>query len=213
MAAILTTARLVFKDSVARQKAIDAFHKIIEYTIPHEPHVLQYVCALPVDDSLGTEIYMIEEYANQEACDTHLATKPVQDLIQLFTTGDVLAQPPEVHNSNVIVNKSSGMPIPVSSNPAVVLMNIPSKSELSTKDKERWREMSSIVMNSVKGVSAFTVVKDQEANSTRVEAVLQSWDAFAEYQEFLIDGRQDGAVVVELRPIDGFVGRENASKL
>ena len=152
-------------------------------------------------------------YANQEACDTHLATKPVQDLIQLFTTGDVLAQPPEVHNSNVIVNKSSGMPIPVSSNPAVVLMNIPSKSELSTKDKERWREMSSIVMNSVKGVSAFTVVKDQEANSTRVEAVLQSWDAFAEYQEFLIDGRQDGAVVVRLRPIDGFVGRENASKL
>jgi hypothetical protein len=92
-------------------------------------------------------------------------------------------------------------------------MNIPSKSELSTKDKERWREMSSIVMNSVKGVSAFTVVEDQEANSTRVEAVLQSWDAFAEYQEFLIDGRQDGAVVVRLRPIDGFVGRENASKL
>ena len=152
-------------------------------------------------------------YANQEASDTHLAATPVQDLIQLFTTGDVLAQPPEVHHSKMIVKKSLGTPIPVSSNPAVVLMNIPSKSELSTKDKERWREMSSIVMNSVKGVSAFTVVKDQEANSTRVEAVLQSWDAFAEYQEFLIDGRQDGAVVVELRPIDGFVGRENASKL
>jgi hypothetical protein len=56
-------------------------------------------------------------YANQEASDTHLAAKPVQDLIQLFTTGDVLAQPPEVHNSKVIVKKSSGMPIPVSSNP------------------------------------------------------------------------------------------------
>jgi hypothetical protein len=61
MTAILTTARLVFKDSVARQKAIDEFHKIIEYTTPHEPEVSQYVCALPVDDSLGTEIYMIEE--------------------------------------------------------------------------------------------------------------------------------------------------------
>lgn len=73
--------------------------------------------------------------------------------------------------------------------------------------------MSSIVMKSVEGVSTFTVVEDHEANSTRVEAVLQSWDAFAEYQEFLIDGRQDGAVVVKIRPIDGFVGRESASKL
>jgi hypothetical protein len=92
-------------------------------------------------------------------------------------------------------------------------MNIPSKPELSTKDKERWREMSSIVMKSVKGVSAFTVVEDQEVNSMRVEAVLQSWDAFAEYQDFMIDGRQDGAVMVKIRPIDGFVGRESTSKL
>jgi hypothetical protein len=61
MTAILTIARLVFKDAVARQKAIDSFHKIIEYTTSHEPEVLQYVCALPVDDSLRTEIYMIEE--------------------------------------------------------------------------------------------------------------------------------------------------------
>lgn len=61
MAAILTTARLVFKDSSARQKAIDAFHKIIEYTTPHEPEVLQYVCTLPADDSAGNEIYMMEE--------------------------------------------------------------------------------------------------------------------------------------------------------
>jgi hypothetical protein len=61
MSAILTTARLVFKNSDARQKGIDAFHKIIQHTTPYEPEVLQYVCALPVDDSLSTEIYMIEE--------------------------------------------------------------------------------------------------------------------------------------------------------
>ena len=62
MSGILTTARLVFQSAEARQKAIDAFRKIIAYTTPNEPEVLQYVCALPVDDSLGKEIYMIEEY-------------------------------------------------------------------------------------------------------------------------------------------------------
>jgi hypothetical protein len=61
MSGILTTARLVFKDSAARDKAIEAFRKIIAFTTPNEPEVLQYVCALPVDDSQGNEIYMIEE--------------------------------------------------------------------------------------------------------------------------------------------------------
>jgi hypothetical protein len=62
MSGILTTARLVFKDTQARQTAIEAFQKIIAYTSSNEPDVLQYVCALPVDDTLGTEVYMIEEY-------------------------------------------------------------------------------------------------------------------------------------------------------
>lgn len=152
-------------------------------------------------------------YANQAASDAHLATKPVQDLIQLFTTGDVLAQPPEVHNCPIITKKTSGPPVPVSSNPAIVLMKIPSRSNLSAKEVERWCELSLIIMKSVKGVAAFTVVEDREANSTRVECVLQSWDAFAEYQKFMIDGRRDAAEVVKVRPIDGFVGRDSSSKL
>lgn len=61
MSTILTTARLVFKDTQARQKAIDAFHKIIEFTTSQEPDVLQYVCAIPKDDIERNEIYMIEE--------------------------------------------------------------------------------------------------------------------------------------------------------
>jgi hypothetical protein len=65
MTGILTTARLVCKDSQAREKAIEAFRKIIAYTTPNEPEVLQYICALPVDDSVGTEIYMIEEYVKK----------------------------------------------------------------------------------------------------------------------------------------------------
>lgn len=62
MSGILTTARLVFKDSKARAKAIEAFRKIIAFTTSNEPEVLQYVCTLPVDDTAGNEIYMIEEY-------------------------------------------------------------------------------------------------------------------------------------------------------
>lgn len=152
-------------------------------------------------------------YANQAASDAHLTTKPVQGLIHLFTTGDVLAQPPEVHNCPIITKKTSS-PVPISSNPAIVLMNIPSKPDASaTQEAEKWSELSQIVMKSLKGVNSFTVVADREAKSTRVECVLQSWDSFAAYQEFMVDGRRDGADLVKIRPIDGFTGRDSMSKL
>lgn len=62
MTSILTTARIVCKDAAARGKAIEAFRKVVEYTTPNEPEVLQYVCAVPYLDDLGNEIYMIEEH-------------------------------------------------------------------------------------------------------------------------------------------------------
>lgn len=61
MVSILTTARLVCKDTSSRETVISAFGKIIAFTTSHEPEVLQYACTLPMDDRLGTEIYMIEE--------------------------------------------------------------------------------------------------------------------------------------------------------
>jgi hypothetical protein len=92
-------------------------------------------------------------------------------------------------------------------------MKIPLKSNLPAKKVGKWHELSQIVMKSVKGVAAFTVAEDREADSTRVECVLRDSDAFAEYEQFMIDGRRDGAEVIQVRPIDGFVGRESSSKL
>lgn len=43
-------------------QVLDAFHKIIAFTQPNEPEVLRYVATLPVDDTTGTVLYMIEEY-------------------------------------------------------------------------------------------------------------------------------------------------------
>jgi hypothetical protein len=92
-------------------------------------------------------------------------------------------------------------------------MRIPTKSNLPAKEVEKWHELSQIVLKSINGVAAFTVVEDREADCTRVECVLQRSDAFAEYEKFMVDGRRDGAEVVQVRPIDGFVGRESSSKL
>ncbi|KAH7068417.1 hypothetical protein BKA63DRAFT_371179, partial [Paraphoma chrysanthemicola] len=158
MSGILTTARLVFKDTSSRSKAIDAFRAIIAFTTPNEPEVLQYVCALPVDDAAGNEIYMIEEYADQAASDAHLATQPVKDLIDLFTTGDVLGGAPEVHNCPIRSKKVSGAPLSVEANPAVVLLHSTS-SDVNSYSQG---------VESAKGVNATIVVEDPETKGVRV---------------------------------------------
>ncbi|OAL44506.1 hypothetical protein IQ07DRAFT_550239, partial [Pyrenochaeta sp. DS3sAY3a] len=122
MTALLTTARIVCKSPEARATAIAAFRDIIAYAIPNEPDVLQYICAVPLDDASGTEIYMIEEYASQAASTAHIATPPVQALLALFASGAVLAHAPEVHTSTVHKKCSSGSPFPLSSNPAIMLV-------------------------------------------------------------------------------------------
>ncbi|CAE7032585.1 hypothetical protein P3342_006871 [Pyrenophora teres f. teres] len=208
MSAILTIARLLFKDKEGRQKAIDAFHDIIEYTTSNEPEVLQYVCALPLDDSLGTEIYMIEEYTNQEANDAHFATKPVQDLVQLFTTGDILAQPPEVHNCPFIAKKTSGSPLPISSNPAIILMNSPSKSGSTLQSIGELKNIAETSISKDEGISLFAVVEDKDANSIRVQCVARNWDALANFQASVLDGSVGHVEMVNIRPIDGFLGRK-----
>ncbi|KAH6523276.1 hypothetical protein HBI56_083950 [Parastagonospora nodorum] len=201
MTGILTTARLVFKDTSAREKAIEAFRKIIAFTTSNEPEVLQYVCALPVEDKSGTDIYMIEENANQAASDAHLATKPVQDLIQLFTTGDVLAGPPEVHNCPVQHKKSLGQPLLVSSNPGIVLLHSTSTGA------DAWAK----AVEDINELSFSAVVEDDETKGVRLELIFDSWSRYEAFE--MSDAVKGAENATKIRPIAGFLGREDRSKL
>ncbi|EUC33078.1 hypothetical protein COCCADRAFT_97048 [Bipolaris zeicola 26-R-13] len=213
MASILTTARLVCKDAQARQKAIEYFQKIIDHTTPNEPEVLQYVCALPYDDQAEKEIYMIEEYANQAASDAHMTTKPVQDLIQLFSTGEVLAQPPEVHPCPIVNKMMLGSTLSISSTPVIALLNVPSKPNQSVAPKRDWEGIFEKAVIDVKGLGAMLVSEDKEAKCMRMEGVLQDDDAYREFQR-MVAGNKTGTVeMVRIKLVCGFVSREAKSKL
>ena len=152
-------------------------------------------------------------YTNQAANDAHFATKPVQDLVQLFTTGDILAQPPEVHNCLFAAKKTSGSPLSILSDPAIVIMNVPSKPGSAPQPVEEWKDIAEISMSKAKGVSVFAVVEDKEGNSIRMQCVAQDWNAFADLQSSVLDGSLDRIETVKIRPIDGFLGREGGYKL
>lgn len=175
--------------------------------------MLQYVCALPYDDQAGNELYVIEEYANQASNDAHMATKPVQDLIQLFATGEVLAQPPEVHNCPIVNKMMLGSTLSISSIPVIALLNVPSRANQSVTPKRDWEGIFEKAVSDVKGLDAILVSEDEEAKSMRIEGVLLNDDAFTEFQRVVAGNKTDTIEMVRMRPICGFVSREAKSKL
>jgi hypothetical protein len=151
-------------------------------------------------------------YANQQASDAHLAAKPVQNLIHLFTTGDVLAQPPEVHNCPV-VHKVLSSVYSVSSYPAIVLLNVPTKSNQSATPVKEWKEMIERVVKDTKVSGALVVAEDKESHSMRIEGMLQDWDAPAELLRVVLENETGSAEVIKVRLVCGFISRGGNSKL
>ena len=205
-------------------KTLAAFHKIIEFSEPNEPGVLRYVVTLPVDDTTGTVLYMIEEYASQAASDAHLATQPVKGLIELFTTGDVLASAPEVNTLPIVHNKSSKTPPTISSNPAIVLAHFGYKDGTVKHALEGWRKVVEYVEKNEDETRSYTVLADQERGSeVRTVEVYENWEyvegihlknpAIPENKRQNGEDRTGLTGAVRVRAVDGFLGRERAGKL
>jgi hypothetical protein len=125
----------------------------------------------------------------------------VQDLIQLFTTGDVLAAPPEVHNCPVRHKKTSGQPLSVSSEPAIVLLHSTSTGS------DSWR----LATDNIRGSSFAAVVEDSETKGVRTELILENWASYETFEKS--DMVKSTESTVKVRPIAGFLGREDRSKL
>ncbi|PVH93824.1 hypothetical protein DM02DRAFT_694854 [Periconia macrospinosa] len=223
MAQIIVTARIVCASPSAREKVLAAFHKIIEFTYPNEPDVLRYVVTLPLDDTTGTVLYMIEEYASSAANDAHVATAPVQDLIQLFTTGNVLAQPPEVHICPVVGHKTSAKVSRIEANPAIVLAHVVYKPDTLSHALKGWRKVVEYVESNEYWTQGYTLGKEEESNCVRTVEVYESWGfvdkVHAGSEAVRENAKENGKDrtgiegTVRVRAVDGFMGRENLVKL
>jgi hypothetical protein len=163
-------------------------------------------------------------YASPAANDAHIATPPVQDLIKLFTTGDVLAAAPEVHISPIIANKRTSAPVPtIASTPAIVLAHFGYKPNKLSHALEGWKAVVDYVTKDEYWTRGYTVGADKEGETVRTVEMYESWEFFdkvhgkseAVARNQKHNGRDRTAVhgAVRVRPIDGFLGREERPKL
>ena len=87
----------------------------------------------------------------------------------------------------------------MSSNPAIVLLHTTASS---------LGDVWSTADDSAKSV---TVVEDKETNGVRAEYVFDSWKSYDAFEK--TDAAKGAESVVKIRAIDGFLGREDKSKL
>ncbi|KAF2269772.1 hypothetical protein CC78DRAFT_239450 [Lojkania enalia] len=217
MAPIITTAKIVCKAKEARVKVLQAFHQIVEYAHKNEPGVLRYLVTLPLNDEAGAEIYTIEEYESPVANDIHIATPPVQDLINIFTSGHVLVAAPEVHTSPIAYNKVPQSTPRLLSKPAIVLTHLAYKTGTLMQALEGWKHVVDNVTANEENTLAYTVLNDEKGIEVRTVEVYENWEyvenvhlknpVIAENQ------KKNGADIVyqgavRLRAVDGFFGKE-----
>jgi quinol monooxygenase YgiN len=178
--------------------------------------VSRYIVTLPVQDDTKTDIYMIEEYASQEASDAHIQTAPVQNLINLFTTGDLLAAPPEVHNNSIISQKLLSSSLSVSANPAIVLANFGYKPGTLENALNGWKEVINYVTKNEEPTRAYAILATDGGNEVRTVEVYDNWDyvsnvhlkgpEIAQNQEQ--NGKdRTGQGAVRVRAVDGYLGK------
>lgn len=139
-------------------------------------------------------------------------------MITLFTTSDVLAAPPEVHNCSVVTKKSAGTPLAISTDPAIVLVNTPYQPDAAPQTLDWWKNTAKEISDNTKGFSSVIVVEDRESNSVREEYVLQSWGDFeaiaARYKSHDSDNASRVPTdIVKVKAVAGFLGRDDKSKL
>jgi hypothetical protein len=161
--------------------------------------VLRYIVTIPIDDASNTEVYMIEEYASKEAHALHLQAPPVQELVSLFSSGDVLASGPEVHNDGILAQKVFHGVMPP--DPAIVLRYMEYKPEELSGALHGWKN----TLDSAEkhdSIVAYAVLGKEEECGRRTVEIYESED----YMEKAKGNEDRGGVQVRLRFWDGYLG-------
>ncbi|KIW99588.1 uncharacterized protein Z518_11327 [Rhinocladiella mackenziei CBS 650.93] len=101
-------ARLRASSPESREELIKHLEQILEFVRASEKGVSKYAIAFPKNAGASNEVYMIEEYNDQLALQSHMATQPVQQLLTLFSSGTLLQSSPEIYSLEEIAAVMNG---------------------------------------------------------------------------------------------------------
>jgi hypothetical protein len=85
----------------------------------------------------------------------------------------------------------------------------------SSSVDECTRAVSGIISKNLRGLSFVAVVEDTETNGIWTEIIMDSWESYEAFEQSDAASAvmKEAESAVKIRPIGGFLGREDKSKL
>lgn len=155
-------------------------------------------------------------FVTKKAFESHQSSQAVLALDSLLRDHNIVAGDPEVHVGPVSIRATSGRPLPLTSNPAILLVGMEYKPGTLSNALQGWKAMAEGAVDSVPGVNVFTVMEDAETSNIRTVEVLDSWeslsvlvqtDAAKRNIEHNGKDRTGHKTAIKLQAVAGFIGR------
>ncbi|KAJ4984974.1 phenylacetyl- ligase [Stagonosporopsis vannaccii] len=193
-----------------------ALQSAADHTLANDPGVAQFLVALPLEDATGNVIHVVEEFETKSAFESHQGLQSVKAVEALLGEESVVSDNPEIHVGPVAIKATSGRPLPLTADPAILLVGMEYKPGTVSNAAAGWKDMAEGAVKSVPGVNVFTVMEDEETSSIRTIEVLDSWESLgvlvqtnAAKQNIKHNGKDRTGCksAIKLRAVAGFVGR------
>ncbi|KAF2837369.1 hypothetical protein M501DRAFT_937871 [Patellaria atrata CBS 101060] len=160
MAPILVIGHLTTSTAEAREKIINALSQIMEYAKAKEPGVTKYCITVPQDTEDATSVFVIEEYADQAAFDSHMAPTVLAPILDIFQSEPgLLKSPPAVQTLEPVHGFTRAEIKDV--DPFIIIGNLTYKNGTIPQALEGWKSVATATENNETGTFVYSVAKDK----------------------------------------------------
>ncbi|RDW59845.1 hypothetical protein BP6252_12932 [Coleophoma cylindrospora] len=224
MSSLYVIGHLKTNGGAARDKVVAALTTVAKYSQAHEPGVLKFCVALPrAEEGDETSVFAIEEYADQNALDTHMGSQPVKALVQTFEQDSTLFRAaPQIHGLASPLRPAASFThagITSHADPVVIFASVAYEAGGRARAMPQWEAQVGRARADEPGLLSYTVLKEAEGEWVRtVEAYAGSEGVDRGNVVGEADGRQsaEGRMgeweVVRLRIVAGYLYKEEGQR-
>ncbi|KAF2192395.1 hypothetical protein K469DRAFT_310876 [Zopfia rhizophila CBS 207.26] len=166
MPSIVVVGHLTAANKEARQTVVDAISKVAQFSKQNEEGVLRYAITHPRDTSDEKSVYVIEEYADQTALDSHMGSKAVTDLVAYFTANGSLFGGPPIVSTSETSSAFIRPEITKSNDPFIAYASIDYKEGTRAEALEGWKYVTSETQKNETDTLSYAILKDKENEIT-----------------------------------------------
>lgn len=156
-------SHLVASSNENRNKVVEEITKMADYTRDHEKETLKYAVTIPLDQQDNRDIYIIEEFSNEDALRTHQSSSIYRSLLDLLSS----SEPPLLKDTPALIlanpfNSMTRDYISKNETPFILLGTVDYVDGGLDKSLPYWKDIFETTDQSEEGTLSYSLCKDRE---------------------------------------------------